>query len=190
MITYNLDKFTNGTIKLLFIFGYSGSGKSTLARSLANEYKCKIKVMEIRSVENCYKELKNILINTSTRSDKNQYIIEGVQLLPIYEIERSFFKHELWNHAFIILDTDIKTSVIRRLKREFNNTKIITKHWIKSQVTGFIDGFIDMISCIFHTINIFHLYNRYTYDKKVLDTIKYIYHIRNNYINIESKTEI
>lgn len=177
MITYNLDKFTNGTIKLLFIFGYSGSGKSTLARSLANEYKCKIKVMEIHSVENCYKELKNILINTSTRSDKNQYIIEGVQLLPIYEIERSFFKHELWNHAFIILDTDIKTSVIRRLKREFNNTKIITKHWIKSQVTGFID----MISSIFHTINIFHLYNRYTYDKKVLDTIKYVYHIRNNY---------
>ena len=77
MITYNLDKFTNGTIKLLFIFGYSGSGKSTLARSLANKYKCKIKVMERHSVENCYKELKNILINTSTRSDKNQYIIEG-----------------------------------------------------------------------------------------------------------------
>ena len=181
MITYNLDKFTNGTIKLLFIFGYSGSGKSTLARSLANKYKCKIKVMERHSVENCYKELKNILINTSTRSDKNQYIIEGVQLLPIYYIERSFFKHELWNHAFIILDTDIKTSVIRRLKREFNNTKIITKYWIKSQVTGFIDGFIDMISCIFHTINIFHLYNRYTYDKRVLDIIKYVHHIRNNY---------
>ena len=80
-----------------------------------------------------------------------------------------------------ILNTDIKTSVIRRLKREFNNTKIITKYWIKSQVTGFIDGFIDMISCIFHTINIFHLYNRYTYDKKVLDTIKYVHHIRNNY---------
>ena len=35
MITYNLDKFTNGTIKLLFIFGYSGSGKSTLARKIS-----------------------------------------------------------------------------------------------------------------------------------------------------------
>lgn len=183
MITYNLDKFTNGTIKILFIFGYSGSGKSTLARSLADTYKCKIKVMERCSVENCYKELKNIFINTSTRSDKNQYIIEGVQLLPIYEIERSFFKRELCNYAFIILDTDIKTSVIRRLKREFNNTKIITKHWIKSQVTGFID----MISCIFHTINIFHLYDRYTYDKKVLDKIKCAYNARNN---TESKTEI
>lgn len=176
MIKYNFDKFVDGKIRLLFIFGYSGSGKSTLARSLADKYKCKIKVMEMCSVENCYKELKNILINTSTRSDKNQYIIEGIQLLPIYDNESSFFKHELWNHAFIILDTDIKTSVIRRLKREFTDIKIITKHWIKSQVTGFID----MISCIFHTINIFYLYNKYTYDKKVLDIIKYAHHVRNN----------
>ena len=43
----------------------------------------KIKVMEIHSVENCYKELKNILINTSTRSDKNKYNEDTGELVNV-----------------------------------------------------------------------------------------------------------
>jgi uncharacterized protein len=38
-IEYNVDKFKNGSIKLLFITGHSGSGKSTIASKLAKDMK-------------------------------------------------------------------------------------------------------------------------------------------------------
>lgn len=191
MIKYNFDKFVDGKIRLLFIFGYSGSGKTTLTAKLASKYNCNITILE-NDVQDCYKRLKDLLIKTSTKQDTSSYIIDGIQLLPLYETKNSFLKHELWNYSFIILEDNIKDSLKRRLARDYENLRIRIDCCIKSYIRilskdntlkfslkkKVIGDYYDFTNNIISRFNPYKIYKRYTYDKRVLNMIKDEYNLR------------
>jgi hypothetical protein len=90
-ISVNLEDFENGIKKKLLIVGLAGSGKTTLGEFLVKKY-------EVGTfISDTGKGLKAALRNKSTRM-----IIEGAQLLRIYN-EEPEFKPIIINSALIVI---------------------------------------------------------------------------------------
>lgn len=148
MISYNFDKFSSGEIPVLYILGYSGAGKTTLSKKLAKTTNSDVIIFDNMTYIECLDIAKRVSIYRLSPNDK-RIIVDGIHILPLYE--NSFMRNELFNSAFIIVDTGLITSIFRRLIR--NIKKMPFEYFFKYD-------------------SIRTLYSRYKYDMTVLNKIK------------------
>ena len=123
--TYNLDKWENKEVPILFIGGLMGSGKSTLAKQLANKYNAQYVEMDIISanlktkygdriksdkafLSNKYIEYLTDLLKTTG----NQLVVEGLHM-------RFISLDFIVQNAVYIVKTSYLKSFIRTQKRQF-----------------------------------------------------------------------
>lgn len=149
-LSRNLDLFTHGNTKVLFITGITGSGKSTLARQLAKV--CKAKLVSLDTLEK-YKNLKeanyifpdmveNYMNKYGDRIDlckyivenaNEKYIIEGVQVVDVFLRYPEIFDKS----ALILKQTPLKEAVVRKFKRDVCNLNILES--LKDAYTSYLD---------------------------------------------------
>lgn len=149
-LSRNLDLFTHGNTKVLFITGITGSGKSTLARQLAKV--CKAKLVSLDTLEK-YKHLKeanyifpdmveNYMNKYGDRIDlckyivenaNEKYIIEGVQVVDVFLRYPEIFDKS----ALILKQTPLKEAVVRKFKRDVCNLNILES--LKDAYTSYLD---------------------------------------------------
>ena len=149
-LSRNLDLFTHGNTKVLFITGITGSGKSTLARQLAKV--CNAKLVSLDSLEK-YKNLKeanyifpdmveNYMNKYGDRIDlckyivenaNEKYIIEGVQVVDVFLRYPDIFDKS----ALILKQTPLKEAVVRKFKRDICNLNLLES--LKDAYTSYLD---------------------------------------------------
>ena len=149
-LSRNLDLFTHGNTKVLFITGITGSGKSTLARQLAKV--CNAKLVSLDSLEK-YKNLKeanyvfpdmveNYMNKYGDRIDlckyivenaNEKYIIEGVQVVDVFLRYPDIFDKS----ALILKQTPLKEAVVRKFKRDVCNLNLLES--LKDAYTSYLD---------------------------------------------------
>lgn len=149
-LSRNLDLFTHGNTKVLFITGVTGSGKSTLARQLAKI--CNAKLVSLDSLEK-YKNLKeanyvfpdmveNYMNKYGDRIDlckyivenaNEKYIIEGVQVVDVFLRYPDIFDKS----ALILKQTPLKEAVVRKFKRDVCNLNLLES--LKDAYTSYLD---------------------------------------------------
>ena len=149
-LSRNLNLFTHGNTKVLFITGITGSGKSTLARQLAKV--CNAKLVSLDSLEK-YKNLKeanyvfpdmveNYMNKYGDRIDlckyivenaNEKYIIEGVQVVDVFLRYPDIFDKS----ALILKQTPLKEAVVRKFKRDVCNLNLLES--LKDAYTSYLD---------------------------------------------------
>jgi len=126
-ITVNINNFTEGKSRILFITGISGAGKTTLAKKLSldlnlelfsiDKIRYKLGILKKKNPE-VYKMFYIYLVNSLIES-KRQLIIEGVGVLNLD------YRY-LCNQPLIIVKSSVlKSSIIRIIQH-----KPLTFHYI------------------------------------------------------------
>ena len=130
---YNLDKWKDNQIRVLFITGLSGSGKSTLGKEIAKKHNAKYIELD-RVVDTDFARINYVdyigdieKINSMTQKEysssvsdfifglypSKQLVVEGISFLEWYDGIPN-----LENYAIIIKGTSRLTSVLRSAKRD------------------------------------------------------------------------
>ncbi len=132
MIAYQLDKFEQGTTKLL-ISGICGAGKSTLAKEYSDKYdiplyrtdfepyNCEIMYIPLfkkfKDKEYWRYKLKTYRAVHKLLKEPGQTIIEGISIMEMYYmLEKS--RDPILSNSIILLDTPLIKSTVRGAWRD------------------------------------------------------------------------